>query len=59
MLKETVTGIPELGTVHDDVCKWCVPRKYAKAIFSRSDNIANGMLGLRFPKTNLMLDVIF
>jgi len=46
MLKETVTGVPELGTKHDDVCKGCVLGKYAKATFPRSDNREDGVLGL-------------
>lgn len=46
MLKETVTGVPELGIEHKDVCRGCGLRKYAKVTFPRSDNRANSMLGL-------------
>ena len=46
MLKEMVTGVPKLGTEHDDVCRGCVLGKYAKATFPRSDNKADGVLGL-------------
>jgi hypothetical protein len=46
MLRETVTGVPVLSTEHDDICRVCVLGKYAKATLSRSDNRANGMLGL-------------
>lgn len=34
MLRETVIGVPELSTEHDDVCTGCVLGKYAKANFS-------------------------
>lgn len=46
MLKETVTGVLELGTEHEDVFRGSVLRKYAKAAFPKSDNRANGVLGL-------------
>jgi len=46
MLKETVTGVHELGTKHDYVCKGCVLGKYANATFPRSDNRADGVLGI-------------
>ena len=46
MLKEIVTGVPELGIEHDDVCRGCRLGKYAKTTFPRSDNIVDGMLGL-------------
>ena len=41
-----VTGVPELGAKHDDVCRGCILGKYAKETFPRSDNKADGMLGL-------------
>eukprot|EP00253_Pinus_taeda_P013098 PITA_13098 len=41
MLREIVTGVPKFGTEHNDVCKGCVPRKYAKVAFPRSDNRAD------------------
>ena len=46
MLRETVTGVPELGTEHDDVFRGCVLRKYDKVAFPRSDNKVDGVLGL-------------
>jgi len=49
MPKETVTGVPELRTKYDDVCRGCVLGKYAKATFPRSDNRVDGMLGLIHP----------
>jgi len=46
MLREIVTGVPELGTKHDDVCRGCIHGKYAKVAFSRSDSRVDGVLGL-------------
>jgi len=46
MLRETVTGVPKLGTEHDDVYRGCVLGKYAKAAFPKSDYKANGVLRL-------------
>ena len=36
ILKETVTGVPKLGTEHDNVCRGCVLGKYAKVAFPRN-----------------------
>lgn len=46
MLREIVTMVQALDTEHDDVCRGCMLRKYAKATFPRSDRRENGMLGL-------------
>jgi len=46
ILREIVTSVPKLGTKHDDVCRGCMLGKYAKSTFPRSDNKADGMLGL-------------
>lgn len=46
MLRETITRVPVLSTEYDDVCRGCILGKYAKATFPRSDNRANGVLGL-------------
>ena len=46
ILKKTVTGVPELSTKRDDVCKGCVLGKYAKATYHRSSNRAKSLLGL-------------
>ncbi|KAH9326461.1 hypothetical protein KI387_006639, partial [Taxus chinensis] len=40
------TGVPEVSTEHDDVCKGCVLGKFAKASFLRSDTISKGVLDL-------------
>jgi len=46
MLNETVTGVLELGTEHNDVCKGCILREYAKENFPRSGNRTDGVVGL-------------
>ena len=45
-LQKTVTGVPELSTKQDDVCKGCVLGKYAKAAYQRSNDRAKGVLDL-------------
>lgn len=45
-LQKTVTGVPELSTKRDNVCKGCVLGKYAKAAYQRSNNRAKGVLDL-------------
>ena len=37
LLRETVIGVPEVRTKHDNVCKGCVLGKFTKASFPRSD----------------------
>ena len=44
--QENVSGVPELSTERDDVCKRCALGKYAKATFPRSSNRANSVLAL-------------
>jgi len=46
ILRETISGVPELGTKHDDVCKACMLGKYSKETFPRSDSRADGVLGI-------------
>ena len=46
ILQKTVTGVPELSTKRDDVCKGCVLGKYAKATYQRSNNRNKGVLDL-------------
>jgi transposase InsO family protein len=46
VLKEIVTGLPELSTEHSDVCKGCALGKYAKTSFPSSDNRSKGILDL-------------
>jgi len=46
LLRKIVTRVPESSMKHDDVCRGCVLRKFAKAIFPRSDRRANGVLQL-------------
>ena len=36
VLKNTVTGAPELNTKKDEVCRGCVLGKYAKATFQEA-----------------------
>ena len=37
LLRETVIGVPEVSTKHDDVCKGCVLWKFMKESSPRSD----------------------
>jgi hypothetical protein len=46
MLKETVTGLPDLRTKHSDVCKGCALGKYTKTNFPSSGNKSKGILDL-------------
>jgi len=46
ILRKTVSGVLELSTERDDVCIWCARGKYAKAMFSRSNNRSHSVLGL-------------
>ena len=46
IIKKTVTGVPELSTKRDDVCRGCVLGRYAKAAYQRSNNRAMSVLGL-------------
>jgi len=46
ILRSTVTGVLDLSTERDDVCRGCAPGKYAKATFPRSKNKAKSVLGL-------------
>ena len=46
ILRSTITGVPDLSTERDDVCKGCALGKYAKAAFPISKNRAKGVLGL-------------
>ena len=46
ILKKTVTGVPELSTKRDDVCRGCTLGRYAKAAYQRSNNRAKSVLGL-------------
>ena len=46
ILRETVTGVSELSTKWDDICRGCVLGKYAKANYSRSNNKAKSVLRL-------------
>lgn len=43
LLHETVTGVPEVSTENDDVCKGCVLGKFAKASFPRSETQSEGV----------------
>lgn len=46
MLKETMTGIPEVYTKHDDVWKGSVLGKFVEVTFPRTDSRASGVLQL-------------
>jgi len=46
ILGRTVSGVLELSTKPDDVCRGCALGKYAKAAFSRSNNRAKSVLEL-------------
>ena len=46
LLREIVTGVPEVSIEHDDVCKGFVLRKFAKVAFPRSDTRSKGVLDL-------------
>jgi hypothetical protein len=48
VLKEIVTGLPELSTVHSDMCKGCSLGKYAKTAFQAVtvDRTSKGILDL-------------
>jgi hypothetical protein len=46
ILKEIVTGLPELSIEHSDVCKGCALGKYAKTSFPSSDSRSKGALDL-------------
>jgi len=46
ILRKTVSGVLELSTKWDDVCRGCALGKYAKDAFSRSNNRAKSVLGL-------------
>lgn len=46
ILRKTVTGVPNLSTKRDDVCRGCALGKYPKATFPRSKNKAKSVLGL-------------
>ena len=46
LLRETVTGIPEVRIEHDDVCKGCALEKFAKSSFPRSDTSSKGVFDL-------------
>ena len=44
ILRKSVSGVQELSTKQDDVCRGCALGKYAKAAFSRSNNRAKSVL---------------
>ena len=46
ILRSTVTGVLDLSTERDDVCRGCALGKYAKAAFPRSNRRAKSVLGL-------------
>lgn len=46
IIRKTVTGVPDLSTERDDVCRGCALGKYAKAAFPNSKNRAKSVVGL-------------
>jgi hypothetical protein len=45
-LREAVTGVPQLSTKHQDVCRGCALGKFTKASFPSSDTRSTGVLDL-------------
>jgi hypothetical protein len=45
-LREVVTGVPQISTEHQDVCRGCALGKFAKASFPSSDSRSAGILDL-------------
>ena len=43
-LREAVTGVPQLSTKHQDVCRGCALGKFTKASFPSSDTRSAGIL---------------
>jgi hypothetical protein len=43
-LREVVTGVPEISTEHQDVCRGCALGKFTKASFPSSDTKSAGIL---------------
>jgi transposase InsO family protein len=46
VLREVVTGVPQFGSEHQDVCRGCVLGKFTKASFTSSDIRSAGVLDL-------------
>lgn len=46
LLRETMIGVPEATTKHDDVCRGCVLGIFSKATFPNTNNGAKGVLKL-------------
>ena len=46
VLREIVTGLPQFGIEHQEVCRGCALGKYTKTSFSSSDHRAAGILEL-------------
>jgi hypothetical protein len=45
-LREVVTGVPQISTKHQDVCRGCALGKFTKASFPSSDTRSVGILDL-------------
>jgi hypothetical protein len=45
-LREVVTGVPQLSSEHQDVCRGCALGKFTKASFPNSDTMSTGVLDL-------------
>jgi hypothetical protein len=44
--EEVVTGVPQISTEHQDVCRGCALSKFTKALFPNSDTRSSGILDL-------------
>lgn len=47
ILGKTISRVPKLSNERDDVCRGWTLRKYTKATFSKSNNRAKSVMGLR------------
>jgi transposase InsO family protein len=45
-LREIVTGLPQFGIEHQEVCRGCTLGKYTKTVFPSSDSRSTGVLDL-------------
>ena len=46
VLREIVTGLPQFGAEHQEVCRGCALGKYTKTSFPSSEHRAVGVLDL-------------
>jgi hypothetical protein len=46
VLREIVTGLPQFGIEHQEVCRECALGKYTKTVFPSGDSRSTGILDL-------------